>query len=267
MATTPVSSGSRNDSSTRRSNSGNSSRNSTPRCARLTSPGRACGPPPMMALAEARVVWRAKRPPPVVARIEAATAHRRDGRHVERLVRAAGPAAVRADVAPACSCRCRAGRSATRCVRRRRQSSVRACPAPGRRHRRDPVDKSAGARHRDGSAGVRRTRSARAPREQSAQTANKLPAPTAAAGAASRASRHIALGHDHAARVARGVRGRQQDAPDGLELPGQAEFAVELARVEPVTARQTVAKKRAGCRARSADRSGSLPWEDRRARD
>ena len=42
------SNGSRSDSMTRRSNSGNSSRNKTPRCARVASPGRGFVPPPIM---------------------------------------------------------------------------------------------------------------------------------------------------------------------------------------------------------------------------
>ena len=51
--TTPSSSGWRSASSTERGNSGSSSRSSTPRCARLTSPGRGVGPPPTIAGAEA----------------------------------------------------------------------------------------------------------------------------------------------------------------------------------------------------------------------
>jgi len=51
----PLSSGSRSTSSTRRSNSGNSSRNSTPRCASVISPGRGLLPPPTSAAPEA--VW------------------------------------------------------------------------------------------------------------------------------------------------------------------------------------------------------------------
>ena len=68
MATTPVSSGSRRLSSTRRLNSGSSSRNSTPRCARLTSPG-----PCVRTAADDRarrrgVMRRAERPASVVER-------------------------------------------------------------------------------------------------------------------------------------------------------------------------------------------------------
>ena len=51
--TTPSSSGCRSDSSTERENSGSSSSRSTPRCARLASPGRGVAPPPTMAAAEA----------------------------------------------------------------------------------------------------------------------------------------------------------------------------------------------------------------------
>jgi hypothetical protein len=47
--TVPVSSGWRSESSTARWNSGSSSRNSTPRCARLISPGRTLSPPPTSA--------------------------------------------------------------------------------------------------------------------------------------------------------------------------------------------------------------------------
>lgn len=53
MLTCPVSSGSRSASSTRRSNSGSSSRNSTPWCAREISPGRGSPPPPTSAALDA----------------------------------------------------------------------------------------------------------------------------------------------------------------------------------------------------------------------
>ena len=49
MATRPASIGCRSASRTSRSNSGSSSRNSTPWSARVTSPGERCGPPPTMA--------------------------------------------------------------------------------------------------------------------------------------------------------------------------------------------------------------------------
>jgi site-specific DNA recombinase len=52
MCTTPCSSGCRNVSSTRRLNSGSSSRKSTPPCARLSSPGRGTLPPPTSAMSE-----------------------------------------------------------------------------------------------------------------------------------------------------------------------------------------------------------------------
>ena len=51
--TSPLSSGSRRDSSTRRSNSGSSSRNSTPSWASEISPGRGWAPPPTSAAADA----------------------------------------------------------------------------------------------------------------------------------------------------------------------------------------------------------------------
>ena len=49
IVTCPSSNGCRNVSSTVRANSGSSSRNNTPRCARLTSPGRGTVPPPINA--------------------------------------------------------------------------------------------------------------------------------------------------------------------------------------------------------------------------
>ncbi len=62
IVTTPSSSGSRRLSSTGRANSGSSSRKSTPRCARLTSPGRGTRPPPTIAAVECGVVRRSHRP-------------------------------------------------------------------------------------------------------------------------------------------------------------------------------------------------------------
>jgi len=55
MVTWPSSNGWRRTSKTRRLNSGSSSRNSTPRWARLTSPGRGMFPPPMSPASE--IVW------------------------------------------------------------------------------------------------------------------------------------------------------------------------------------------------------------------
>ena len=56
MVTEPSSSGWRSISSTSRGNSGNSSRNSTPLCARLTSPGRGMPEPPPISPAS-EMVW------------------------------------------------------------------------------------------------------------------------------------------------------------------------------------------------------------------
>src|SRR5712691_10499748 len=55
MVTTPSSIGWRSTSSTFLRNSGSSSRNSTPPCARLTSPGRGYEPPPIRPASE--IVW------------------------------------------------------------------------------------------------------------------------------------------------------------------------------------------------------------------
>ena len=55
----PYSSGSRSASSALRGNSGSSSRNSTPRCARLTSPGLTLRPPPVSAAIDA--LWCGER--------------------------------------------------------------------------------------------------------------------------------------------------------------------------------------------------------------
>ena len=56
----PVSSGSRSASSTARLNSGSSSRNNTPWCARLISPGRARAPAADECRGRGAVVWRAE---------------------------------------------------------------------------------------------------------------------------------------------------------------------------------------------------------------
>ena len=55
IVTDPASSGSRSPSRHARGNSGSSSRNKTPRCARLTSPGRVGRPPPSRPATE--TVW------------------------------------------------------------------------------------------------------------------------------------------------------------------------------------------------------------------
>ena len=60
MVTEPSSSGPRNISRTSRGNSGNSSRNSMPLCARLTSPGRGVPMPPPISPAS-EMVWCGER--------------------------------------------------------------------------------------------------------------------------------------------------------------------------------------------------------------
>ena len=60
--TTSSSSGCRSTSSTLRRNSGSSSRNRTPPCARLTSPGRGVAPPPMRPASLTGVVGRTEGP-------------------------------------------------------------------------------------------------------------------------------------------------------------------------------------------------------------
>ena len=138
MVTTPSSSGWRSASSAGRGNSGSSSRNSTPRCARLASPGRGPG-----AAADDRgrrgpVVRRAKRRPrdraPRPGGSSPATEWIRVTSSASSARAAAGsPAAA----ARASSCRCPAARRAAGCGRPRRRSRARAARAPGRGRRRD----------------------------------------------------------------------------------------------------------------------------------
>ncbi len=136
--TTPSSSGCRSASSAGRGNSGNSSRKSTPWCARLASPGRgADAPPPTIAGRRRRVVRRAKRR-------HADRAHRRAGarprpngcaspRAPRRRRAAAGSPAAGG---PASSCRCRAGRRAAGCGCPPPRSRAPDAHAPGRARRR-----------------------------------------------------------------------------------------------------------------------------------
>ena len=115
--TVPVSSGWRSESSTARWNSGSSSRNSTPRCARLTSPGLHPQPAAdqrrhrrrMMRRADTAACASAARPSSVPA-----TAC--DHRHLERLGRRRAAAGCRAGTTPSAICPRPAGRSSADCA-------------------------------------------------------------------------------------------------------------------------------------------------------
>ncbi len=87
MWTAPNSRGWRSVSSARRLNSGISSRNRTPRCARLSSPGRGWLPPPMSAISRARVMRCAERARVHQPATEVETAGDGvDGRHRQRFI-------------------------------------------------------------------------------------------------------------------------------------------------------------------------------------
>ena len=215
-----VSSGSRSDSSTARLNSGNSSRNNTPRCARLTSPGRACGPPPMMALAEARVVRRAKRPLPVVrARRSRACSPRRWRRH--RALRCPSSGGSR----PGRRCASMllpvpGGPTSSRlCPPAAAMISARlaaACPRTSARSEPGSVHEIRGTRSRGAGVGLTAARALRTARRR----LTKCPAPCDAPGAASRASRELRVRHDHAARPSRAACAAASNTPRmGLSSP------------------------------------------------
>ena len=87
MLTTPSSSGWRSASSAGRRNSGSSSSSSTPRCARLASPGLGPGPPPTIAATDA--LWcGARKGGNETSGCPGGehAGHRVDARHLERLV-------------------------------------------------------------------------------------------------------------------------------------------------------------------------------------
>ena len=93
IVTRPSSSGWRSTSSTRRSNSGISSRNSTPLCASEISPGRGMAPPPTSATFEIGVMRRAERPLRSAGRRPAAACRRRNGSPCTRAPRRTSAAA------------------------------------------------------------------------------------------------------------------------------------------------------------------------------
>ena len=82
--TKPSSSGWRSASSAGRWNSASSSRSSTPRCARLASPGRRCGPPPTIAAVEALWCGARKGARETSGRFVHEPGDRVDPRHLER---------------------------------------------------------------------------------------------------------------------------------------------------------------------------------------
>ena len=135
ISTRPSSSGWRRASSAARANSASSSRNSTPRCASVISPGRGAEPPPTSPCAE--IVWcgarngrsRTSRPVPRPAALwicVISSASSKVERRQDR--RAAGGRAS--------SCPRPAGRPSAGCARRRRRSRARAWRRPARGRRR-----------------------------------------------------------------------------------------------------------------------------------
>ena len=131
----PVSIGWRSDSSVCLGNSGSSSRNSTPRCARLISPGLRPLPAAGQRRLRRRMVRLAERR---VHHQPAAVQHAGDAvdhADLQRLLGRRGRAAGRAAAPPASTCRTQAGRSSAGCVHRRRRSPPRAwrSPCPSRR--------------------------------------------------------------------------------------------------------------------------------------
>ena len=158
----------RSASRTSRSNSGSSSRNSTPWSARVTSPGDKRGPPPTMAAYEIGVVRRAERRTPAQPEDRALTGGRGDdGRRQRRGVverRAAAPGWS----ARAASCPTRAARAAgARAGPPARSRGLAAPPAdleprPGRDASAEPSATTAGHRHRPSWRRAQRARRAAA---------------------------------------------------------------------------------------------------------
>ena len=140
--TTPSSSGCRSASSAGRWNSGSSSRSSTPRCARLASPGRGPGPPPTIAAVEA--LWcGARNGRRVTSGRSGGSSPRPSGSASPRAPRAARAAAgSRAAAGRASSCPCPAVRRAAGCGRRPPRARAPAARAPDRVRRRDPADRA-----------------------------------------------------------------------------------------------------------------------------
>ena len=152
IATRPSSSGWRSASSAERANSDSSSRNSTPWCASVTSPGaghRAAADQPRR---RDRVVRRAERPrlDEPAARVQAGD--RVDARDLDRLAARRAAAGSTAPAARASSCRCPAGRGGTGCGRPPRRRRSRAAARRGRGRRPCPAARAAAgsSRLRDG---------------------------------------------------------------------------------------------------------------------
>ena len=124
---TPSSSGWRSASSAGRTNSGSSSSSSTPRCARLASPGRGPRPPPTIAAADA--LWCGARNGGVVTSGMLGAKdprHRVDSASPRAPRRPEGPGGAPGSGARASSSRCPAARRRAGCARRSPRSRARA---------------------------------------------------------------------------------------------------------------------------------------------
>ncbi|GIX13746.1 MAG: hypothetical protein KatS3mg118_1705 [Paracoccaceae bacterium] len=259
--TSPVSSGWRRASSTLRANSASSSRNSTPRCARLTSPGVA--PPGRRPPVRP---WRRRgagpgtgglreMPPavrPLMLRTMATSRAAAGDRSGKR------PGSARGQHR---SCRHRAGRSSAGDGRRPRRSPGRAWPTPGRAPRRD----RAGPPHPPPPAGAAAGSSTRRPRNG---------APRARAGGRRPRCRCAHRTTPPRRRTPRGQispRPRSAaDAPRAARRPPGGCCRRARARPSPPGPDQQIGADHAGHRQQPegdrAGRSGCPPWRGRQAR-
>ena len=249
----PSSSGCRNASSAGRWNSASSSSSSTPRCARLASPGRE----PRTATDDRRgrraVMRRAERRVADQRMLRDRRARRRSGsaspRAPPRPRAAAGCPAV---AAPASSCRSRAARRGACCDGRRRRARARAAPAPGRGRRRGRA--AAAARLPFPATNSRRLASRRAGTRPPRRGGGRRPARRRRAPPRRHASYAQTISLEPGAARALGDAEHAADAP---QPPVERELAARRVLGEPL-ARDLPATRRAA-RARSAGRSPSPP--------
>ena len=249
-------------SSDGRGNSGSSSRSSTPRCARLASPGRGPGP----AADDRRASTRCGAGPETAGARRAACRRRKqardrvDPRHLERLVARRAAAGSRGAGARASSSRFRAGRRGAGCAVRRRRSRAPAGPVPGRARR-----ARSGCGTADAVEPARPRARARARRGGSDAASARWRTGTGSMPASADLRRRLG-GADEPRRARRAALPRPRRARPGTGRSRPSSASSPSAACSRERARPAAAATRRAPRARSAGRSPSPPCAARPAR-
>jgi hypothetical protein len=256
----PDSSGSRSASSTRRSNSGSSSRNSTPPWASEISPGRG-GVSRRRPAPAAEAVWCGAwngTYAPARRCVEAAVERGWHGRASSASSSSIGGSRPGRRCA-SIDLPVPGGPHSSRLCRRPRRSPARAWPGLAAHvGRSGPSGRAASRGPARPRQGARRRAALRCRHHLQQRARRAAPAPATSAASAALAGQHQAARPRPRARP-----GHRQRAAHRPQLAGQRQLAGELVARRAAAGRS--ARRRPGCPARSAGRSGRTPWAGRPA--